>query len=432
MTMNSDQTSTFTTLCTRCNVSIEEKTIVPIPIHALRSDYIPTEAEITHARALIEKEDKLLKEYDKEVAWHREIVEKLEKDRKAVEERLEKRRASISGLRRLPVEVMDEIFSLACQTIRVGESEQWDTRNLYPFDIRYDEPIRAIAHNLSLTCASWRRIVTSRPRLWSTISFDIYHRSRETDIRPLLRTYLKYSSTAPLQISIWDARRKRGSKFRSVVTYYGGLDTKTVAAYRMILQQMHRCAKAGAQGQLGGLDTIHSDHNAQSGWFWKSIRMAPNLAYVHEGASNPSHVDDLPFNHQTLTTLHLGGVDGFPKLLHTLVNNSKLETFSLRALYPTWHWVDRPDQTQILPLLRNLKVYCGYPLEQWLYFFGFITMPTLESLWIGGSEVAELEGLLYHQSPAFLQNQLHATSIWELLAIIDATIRSRIVPRGRE
>ncbi|KAK7033514.1 hypothetical protein VNI00_012736 [Paramarasmius palmivorus] len=248
--MNSDRMLTRTAHSNGYHAYIERIANQPIPAHALRSDYVLTEAEAAQTHEMIKDEKELLKEYDEKISWYQDAVNKLKEGRKAAEERLSNRQAMVSGLRRIPIEVWDEIFTLACPTIIHGEC---DSRNYYPFHIPHEGPIQATAHTLSLTCVGWRKIVTSRPRLWSTISFDICHQCHQRDIRPLVQIYLKYSATTSLNISIWDARKHLS--FISIRAYCEGLDRKTVDAYRMILHNLPRCAKLELQVSSEALTT---------------------------------------------------------------------------------------------------------------------------------------------------------------------------------
>ncbi|KAF8883382.1 hypothetical protein CPB85DRAFT_394282 [Mucidula mucida] len=78
-----------------------------------------------------------------------------------------------SGIRRLPVEVLDIIFELAC------EPEA------------FKMPL-----SLSWTCFKWRQIVLFRPQLWTHIYVS------PSVSRSLVNLYIKRSGTAPLSVKI--------------------------------------------------------------------------------------------------------------------------------------------------------------------------------------------------------------------------------------
>ncbi|KAK7033513.1 hypothetical protein VNI00_012735 [Paramarasmius palmivorus] len=160
---------------------------------------------------------------------------------------------------------------------------------------------------------------------------------------------------------------------------------------------------------------VDRDEHAATAWFWRVVRTAPNLASVYEMESNPSHVDALPFNPSTLTTLRLGGVDGVSELRSILVNNPKLETLEVRALL-LWSFELIPEDIspQVLPCLRDLKIYCGTPVEEWFGLFDSLRMPALRSLWIGGAQDTENDLLeedepmiLYHSPPISVTSTLY-------------------------
>ncbi|KAK7033487.1 hypothetical protein VNI00_012708 [Paramarasmius palmivorus] len=427
--MNGDRMLTRTAHSNGYHAYIERIANQPIPAHALRSDYVLTEAEAAQTHEMIKDEKELLKEYDEKISWYQDAVDKLKEGRKAAEERLSNRQAMVSGLRRIPVEVWDEIFTLACPTIILGEC---DTRNYYPFHIPHEGPIQATAHTLSLTCAAWRKIVTSRPRLWSTISFDIYHQCQQTDIRPLVRTYLRYSAKAPLHISIWDARRRCGT-FASVRAYHEGLEKKTVDAYRSILRQMHRCASLELQVRWEALSpyvtgmslisfprlhifshdvSVDDDQDSKSAWFWRAIRRAPNLTYVSEEEGLPGHFNLSPYNQHALTGLRLGGVEDMSHLRDVLASNSRLEIFSACLM-----WKDRGIPGNIddleLPFLRYLKITCYWdPMEEWIWLFNSFRIPALVSLYINneldvyGHDLSD-HGQPYYTLPFAVTAPLH-------------------------
>ncbi|KAK7033489.1 hypothetical protein VNI00_012710 [Paramarasmius palmivorus] len=423
--MNDDNISRRTALCNHCDAFIEDPGS-PTPPHILRSDHTLTGAETTHIRALIEEDERLLKEYEESISWHRNVADKVERARKTVEERLRKRRVVVSALRRLPVEVWDEIFSLACQTIRLGEC---DYRNDYPFHITDKGHTRATARSLSLVCAAWRQIITSRPRLWAAISFDIHNHRSDIDVRSLLRIYFKYSATAPLEISIWDSNIDYGTIFTSVREYHDRLDKTVVEAYQLIFQHISRCAKlelqvnwqALSQSVTGISDmsfpllhslshdvNVEQDQHYESGWFWRAVRMAPNLTCVFEEDSVPSHFGIPPYT--SFTKLRLGDVYGLSGLCNTLCLNPRVEVFSVRGLR-MWNTAEHPQSAHVmeLPSLRDLKIYCGHPMEEWLHFVELFRMPVLNSLWIGSElslddDVSEHQ---YHTPPASFTSKLH-------------------------
>ncbi|KAE9410204.1 hypothetical protein BT96DRAFT_789842, partial [Gymnopus androsaceus JB14] len=59
----------------------------------------------------------------------------------------------LSPVRRIPVEILSEIFELACTP-----------------DNRYRHANRVLyMHNLSSVCAAWRKVAHATPRLWSKL-----------------------------------------------------------------------------------------------------------------------------------------------------------------------------------------------------------------------------------------------------------------------
>ncbi|KAK7033511.1 hypothetical protein VNI00_012733 [Paramarasmius palmivorus] len=384
--MNDDNISRRTALCNHCDAFIEDPGS-PTPPHILRSDHTLTGAETTHIRALIEEDERLLKEYEESISWHRNVADKVERARKTVEERLRKRRVVVSALRRLPVEVWDEIFSLACQTIRLGNAT-----------------IETTTHSTSQTKSYPCNCTLPITRLCCMAAN--YYLS-DIDVRSLLRIYFKYSATAPLEISIWDSNIDYGTIFTSVREYHDRLDKTVVEAYQLIFQHISRCAKLELQVNWQALSQKQDQHY-ESGWFWEGCQNGAqsHLRLRRRQCSKPFWYTSIHFVHEA-TPRDVYGLSG---LCNTLCLNPRVEVFSVRGLR-MWNTAEHPQSAHVmeLPSLRDLKIYCGHPMEEWLHFVELFRMPVLNSLWIGSElslddDVSEHQ---YHTPPASFTSKLH-------------------------
>ncbi|KAK7032080.1 hypothetical protein VNI00_013449 [Paramarasmius palmivorus] len=377
--------------CESCNALISDTTL-SIPPHALRSDYVPTETEVAQTHLSIKEELRMLKEYDERISWHRNFVDKLEIYKNMVEKRLERRRATISGLRRLPVEVLDLIFSLVCSPIR---DDECSGTTQSPFHMPTKGPIRVAAHDLSLTCAAWRQIVVSRPRLWASISLDLRYRGT-TDIRPLLQASLTNSAKTPLKISFYDTGSWRWERPVSVPAYLASLTASIVGAYRMLFQEMSRCAvlqlslpwEALAPHVTGTSDVAFpqlrtflydiGEYDPQStpAWFWQAAFASPNLAFLRASIQFGLLPHTPPYNQ--LTTLVLEKVKSVDHLRTALASSPNLEVPSLENL-SDWE-LPGNAVAHMLPSLKYLRISCAWPIEDWFATFAPIRVPLLKGL----------------------------------------------------
>ncbi|EEB92742.1 hypothetical protein MPER_08704, partial [Moniliophthora perniciosa FA553] len=160
----------------------------PISVDAFRLHHIPSEDEVLETIALIAYEESELERYDDLVTRLRAGADELEKERAELKKRLMTRYSFISAIRRLPVELIANIFSIFCDA------------EPYSLLTRHDEHIHTAPIVLSQVSSRWRRIAHSMPDLWNTISVDVY-RPRK-DLVPLLNLHLKNARTHPLDVRV--------------------------------------------------------------------------------------------------------------------------------------------------------------------------------------------------------------------------------------
>ncbi|KAE9397248.1 hypothetical protein BT96DRAFT_798682, partial [Gymnopus androsaceus JB14] len=109
-------------------------------------------SEVEHIDAFLSEVPDTLAAYDNAIAEIDHLLLSLENARDALQRRRDSAQSFISSpIRRLPPEVLDEIFTICCQTEGTEESRFWP------------------ALELSWVCSFWRTFVHSRPNLWSTL-----------------------------------------------------------------------------------------------------------------------------------------------------------------------------------------------------------------------------------------------------------------------
>ncbi|KAJ6580846.1 hypothetical protein B0H19DRAFT_891174, partial [Mycena capillaripes] len=115
----------------------------------LGTNYCPKEEEIIDIKALLVEPTHRLKGLDKEIAELQKAIDKLATERELLEAFLEGHKALLSPVRRLPLDLIQEIF-ITCLPTR---------RNCV---MSASEPPVLLGR----ICSSWRAISLSTPRLW--------------------------------------------------------------------------------------------------------------------------------------------------------------------------------------------------------------------------------------------------------------------------
>ncbi|KAJ8078212.1 hypothetical protein PM082_000418 [Marasmius tenuissimus] len=153
----------------------------------LRSNYVPSEVEVSQLRATIEEEKKNMDRREEELAMLRKKIQQLEREQEKGETKILQLHAAVSAQRRIPVELWEAIFTIVCCSLHeyslsiIGPSSgrACDNRvSLPPFDI-------------SRVCSRWYTIAKRCPSLWD--SFRFYRCHLTSNVEALLTTYLANS-----------------------------------------------------------------------------------------------------------------------------------------------------------------------------------------------------------------------------------------------
>ncbi|KAK7001300.1 hypothetical protein R3P38DRAFT_3048394 [Favolaschia claudopus] len=175
---------------------------LPSPFAAkLGTNYCPTDAEVHDIEALLVEPTSLLKRLGNEIFKLQAVLNKLVNERDTLQAHVDAHKALISPMRRLPLDIIQELF-LAC------------------LPANRDCVMSASEAPLLLgrICRSWRTISQSTPRLWA--SLHVVEPSRRAfdsnPISPFLarratlrlaatRTWLDRSGQCPLSLSLHSA-----------------------------------------------------------------------------------------------------------------------------------------------------------------------------------------------------------------------------------
>ncbi|KAL0581238.1 hypothetical protein V5O48_000826 [Marasmius crinis-equi] len=385
-----------TLLCPKCRDEFVPSPIhVPLSTDALHSKCIPTEMESKQTALFIQDEERVLARYDKEIERFHHVAASLERERKALTETILHRRSWKSAVRRLPVEILDEIFTEVC----LGTRDDDYALSIHPGST---EDILAPTVTLSQVCSRWREITHDLPHLWSTLSINIYRILK--DVNPLIQLYSKNARDTPLDIFLQDSGRDCGSGPEDDPMGY--LGKFGCAAYRLVMKQLHRCRKLKIDLQPkilsiavdpwfqlnlsfprletfhNGLDDDDDDDNMVEApdWFRDALYYkAPKL--VHAETHYLTSLTETIFRCPVLTSLKVT-VCLSPELLGVflfespLLQRLEIEDLNFSDINP---FLAPPHV--VLPALRTLSLTSGYAYDM-AVIFRSVTLPSLDSLTI--------------------------------------------------
>ncbi|KAF7362490.1 RNA-directed DNA polymerase from transposon X-element [Mycena venus] len=173
--------------CSKCGAFSPVKeafnlVVAPGTLHyvLLNSNNVPEGFELTFIRSVISEADARLASLDDEISRFQQTIKRLEEERVLVKSYRQKNIAILSPLRRMPPEVLGEIFQL---TLPPG-SDQVDVGK---FDITRSPWV------LTRVSSRWRAIAVSTPSLWSRLAIDYSGTSDPSSAYPLslARTHLQ-------------------------------------------------------------------------------------------------------------------------------------------------------------------------------------------------------------------------------------------------
>ncbi|KAF5371348.1 hypothetical protein D9758_004185 [Tetrapyrgos nigripes] len=175
------------TLCRRCGTGISflERQSDPEIKRKIRTMYTPSSSETAHISALVQDCQRDLDRYDAEISSLRQTLARLEKERDKLECFTHEKRALVSAARRLPTEILLEIFTLCC--FQNGLSITFNGVN-------------AIMLKISHVCSHWRQVAFSFPELWACMDVELACTS--DSVGRLVNRYLERSQGADLTLKI--------------------------------------------------------------------------------------------------------------------------------------------------------------------------------------------------------------------------------------
>ncbi|THU81468.1 hypothetical protein K435DRAFT_844729 [Dendrothele bispora CBS 962.96] len=192
----SERSSATIVLCDECSSGVPDyhDCDADFILDQLRSYNSPSETETRQLLLDIDYSESAINRYSEEITKLQKCIEALQTQKARATRAKEIRQALLAPINRLPIEILEDIFALVC----CGEDTTWYSEDcpffVFPFTLD-------IAH----TCTAWRNLALSKGELWSSIDL-LFHPDHipcdPTKPLKLLASYLSYSKSAPLTISV--------------------------------------------------------------------------------------------------------------------------------------------------------------------------------------------------------------------------------------
>ncbi|KAK7058486.1 hypothetical protein VNI00_002120 [Paramarasmius palmivorus] len=389
-------------LCPKCNTPFLDDTPKPhhprVDMQALRSNVLPSPQVISQMNALARAEKVDLKGLDETIKRVQDTLKELQNRRNVLCQEIQRRRSWKAPIRRLPVDVLTEIFTNVC----LGNG-----RTGFSLDIRTEErgiisdegsedsfEYRKITiaptHRLYRVCFHWRSVAISSPSLWSSLRLDVV-KMKEKHAN-LVDLYLRHSAQYPLKISLGMHHfiEAHYEEIEEIINdeYTGQMACNVVCS---VVKELYRCREfhyyPDADGLIGvvpepfrpqslHLLTNYSDRVSKNPngdrWFWDLVKAAPNLADVSVEVFRP---DCFPENLNKLTIDNWSYQSLFEWLPHfpKLVSLNLHSTIHLDGVSPLTVPSPHPIYTHNLKITTTL-------LSQLEPLFSSVTFPSLSSL----------------------------------------------------
>lgn len=197
--MSLDLSPSKITLCGRCNLATFTVPAIlqtaPVVATQIRTNHIPLESEKHQLMQLQLEAETNLSRYDEELSRLRSLTAELEAQRAKLQQLVDGCKGLRAPIRRLPTELLDDIFSRC----------DWDSDSS-PSPLEYAVGLSPLC--LGGVCTRWRTIVLSSSHLWTYISMTLKDpksnpgQAKGGSCATILRTYLERSGQLPLSIEV--------------------------------------------------------------------------------------------------------------------------------------------------------------------------------------------------------------------------------------
>ena len=351
-------------------------------IALLSTTYVPGVLETPRIKARLEAQIAEMKAIEQEIATLEARIVNLKAQRMDLEKRCEVGEALLAPIRKIPMEILEEIFvqSIPRFFLHYLEIDQAEDP-LHPSD---EHPHDARAR-LGKVCRKWRSVTEAAPRVWSTISLD---RPLPPDIG-IVDKWLQKSRSCPLDLYI-----------RPYSWFKGGDRSHLPDIFLLLRREIPRLRCF--IGWVESYDEIHPLFPPYE------FTEAPNMAVFGVLCVSDTVEEDEPgtgtIHAPNLRSIVLSNTEGILKALtatsfSTLrrlttslsnkASSSYLPTLALCRNLEFLHWTDCHESGKDIVGRRHTKVtlsalkqmtYSAADLEDTPDFFSSIRVPALENL----------------------------------------------------
>ncbi|KAK7051668.1 hypothetical protein VNI00_004647 [Paramarasmius palmivorus] len=365
-------------LCANCEVKIlPERSYPPLPWNIVRSNQIPSKAEMSRILDAMQEEEKELQSYDKEIERLLHTVNRLKADREQLHRTVEMRRSCSAPIRKLPAEIMGRIFDLVIIMSNYSLSIEKAGHDSDQDEASTGLRITAIALTLSHVSFRWRNIALSQRSIWSRISMGLVE-GMSRDLSPLLQLYLDNAAGHPLRVKIKNGTEMVHDSSRlSVEEVRSHLGRGGLRLFQMLTRYFPSC-------EVLALDFLHpkvflytmttptsfpllhtlicNTSEPISSWhevggspaipqFWNAVREAPLLRDVRLNETGQSrHQEYIPW--RRLTSLSVDRIDSYADFRFAISRTHQLEVLRIGQGYQSIseHNTTPPALDEIRPI----------------------------------------------------------------------------------
>ncbi|KAK7060872.1 hypothetical protein VNI00_000605 [Paramarasmius palmivorus] len=430
-------------LCRKCHTPFfDDIPQLPHPDvnnECLRSNTVPSEAEELKLREILESEARDLERLEENIRRVRLILEDLEQRRDALRQTVQRRKSWISPIRKLPVEIIGEIFSHVCPganpdeyALVVNTIIDAEKRMECPFDCSalecQDENVVlqttiATTCSLSHVCHWWRHVIGLSPHLWSSLRLNLS--KMENGPANLVELYLSRSAQHPLRICICEHPDYTFSEYESIEQTLGKTGYRVFCS---VMAELYRCrefhykfdsdallynmrSKLQKRVTSKGLpllsvftEVVEDVHANKGNWFWDLVKTSPKLVSMDVKMLKRWQYP------KTLQTLKIREQENCEVLLETVSSLPNLRVLYLHDFVPG----RIPDLTHCYFGLHNFTITSVFALSYFEHLLTLLTLPALSSLAISTRQLLFTDGDYHYtedqDSDSFIRrdNQLMA------------------------
>ncbi|KAL0579650.1 hypothetical protein V5O48_002346 [Marasmius crinis-equi] len=275
----------------------------------------------------------------------RSTIDSLASQKPRIESRIKELRHLISPIRKVPLEIWENIFAMNCTCYGTRRAFETDIDALAPCNCAWKPPAYPLAH----ISHGWRELLRSVPRSWAQLT--VHLGGFPVHLRPILDSCLENAGEHPLSIRLRD-------RFQPSVQMDTDSRAPCTDTFGLMFSKIPQCRKlkfdfdghsffdtAFSLSQPPDWTLYHLtsftsniDLNVtdRTRWFWDAIRAAPYLTHVSTHSMLPltSRSELLPY--AQLTSLEIDRLEETAErsLIKLLPRCSSLKTLKLGYFVP--------------------------------------------------------------------------------------------------